>query len=135
VSQDSVFNSLRRPEKASVRVHPGIAEQSTTPVRLRTLDSVWTELALSGSRVLLKADTQGSELDVLRGGEVALRQVVGVQLEVSLTALYEGQPCIEHVVPMLRQSGLQFFGVWPSRGVRGPAHQVYEVDIILVRPE
>ena len=133
VARESVFNSLRRPQDSASLWHPGITGVDTTEVRLRTLDSVWQELGMSHERVFLKMDTQGSELEVLRGGDRALGDVAGIQLEVSLTPLYRDQPCIEDVVPVLRRAGFQFFGVWPGAGIRGVANQVLEVDVVLVR--
>ncbi|HDI6074557.1 TPA: FkbM family methyltransferase, partial [Escherichia coli] len=41
---------------------------------------------------LLKIDTQGSELNILVGGEQVLNNTLCIQLEVSFIPLYEGQP-------------------------------------------
>jgi len=80
-------------------------------------------------------DTQGYELPILQGGKSALEKISGIQLEVSLTPLYQGQPCVEEVVPFLRQQGFQVFGVWPGQGIRGRGHQVFEVDFIFTKAQ
>nr|WP_244567251.1 FkbM family methyltransferase [Escherichia coli] len=41
---------------------------------------------------MLKIDTQGSELNILVGGEQVLNNTLCIQLEVSFIPLYEGQP-------------------------------------------
>ena len=46
-----------------------------------------------------------------------LERISGIQLEVSLTPLYKDQPCIEEVVPFLRQRGFLIYGLWPT-GIR-----------------
>lgn len=133
VSRDSVFNSLKEALPQSAELHSGIISCESVPVQIRTLDLVWQELNLSEERVFLKMDTQGYELPILHGATSALERISGIQLEVSLTPLYRGQPCIEEVVPFLRGQGFQVFGVWPGRGIRGKAHQVFEVDFIFIK--
>jgi FkbM family methyltransferase len=133
VSKQSVFNSLKEPLPQSAELHSGIVTSENVSVKIRTLDHVWQELNLSEERVFLKMDTQGYELPILHGAKSALERISGIQLEVSLTPLYKGQPCIEEVVPFLRGHGFQIFGVWPGRGIRGKANQVFEVDFIFIK--
>jgi FkbM family methyltransferase len=133
VSQESTLNSLREPLPESAGVYAAIATHRAVSVKIRTLESVWRELNLSGERVFLKMDTQGYELPVLDGGMPVLEQISAIQLEVSLSPLYRGQPCVEEVVPFLRSRGFLVFGVWPGQGIRGKHKEIYEVDFLFVR--
>lgn len=64
----------------------------------------------SGLRIdFVKLDTQGSELDILRGGARALRDVSMVEVEVEFSELYEGQPLFADVDAYLRDCG---FMLW-----------------------
>jgi FkbM family methyltransferase len=56
-------------------------------------------------RLFVKVDTQGSELQVLAGAEEQLGLAVGLQLELSLIQLYEGQPVIEELISAVRALG------------------------------
>lgn len=53
----------------------------------------------------LKIDVQGAELDVLRGGERLLRDVLVIQVELEFLPLYGGQATFSDVEPWLRERG------------------------------
>jgi|GEM_PF-915501 FkbM family methyltransferase len=57
----------------------------------------------------LKLDTQGSELDILRGGGDFLREISIIKCEVMFVQLYEGQPLFDEVVGTLASYGFRFF--------------------------
>jgi hypothetical protein len=53
----------------------------------------------------LLVDTQGSELDVLRGGVRALERTAVVEMEVEFVPLYEGQPLFAEIDLFMRERG------------------------------
>lgn len=55
----------------------------------------------------IKLDTQGSELDILEGGQKALSGVFGVQVEVEFAPLYEKQPLFRDVDSFMNDHGFQ----------------------------
>jgi FkbM family methyltransferase len=57
----------------------------------------------------MKLDTQGSELDILKGAENALKACIFLIVEVEFNALYEGQPLFCDVDRFLRDRG---FVLW-----------------------
>ncbi len=76
-------------------------------VETTTLDA-WAEqtgLAID----FLKLDTQGSELDVLRGAVRALEHVTMIETEVEFNEIYAGQPLFADVDSYLRSRG---FTLW-----------------------
>jgi FkbM family methyltransferase len=58
---------------------------------------------------VVKVDTQGSELDVLRGAVRSLDNVVAVETEVEFNRMYEGQPLFGDLDRFLRDHG---FVLW-----------------------
>jgi FkbM family methyltransferase len=133
VFRESVFNSLHEPLLQSTDIHSGLSAGGTVAVPIRTLDEVWDELKLSKERVFLKIDTQGHELPILRGGERVLKDIAAVQLEVSLSPLYHDQPCIETIIPFMRELGFSVFDAFPAGGIRGKSHELMEIDFLFVQ--
>jgi FkbM family methyltransferase len=67
------------------------SEIGSTTISLSTLDE-WA-LANDIRQIdFLKLDTQGAELDVLRGGEQSLSPVRALEIEVEFNPIYIGQP-------------------------------------------
>lgn len=79
------------------------------PVETVALDTFLPEQGIS--RVdFIELDTQGAELDILRGAENLLSSsVLGLQVEVEFTAMYQNQPLFADVDSYLRQFGFALF--------------------------
>jgi FkbM family methyltransferase len=112
--------------------YPFSAAERVEPIQLRTLDGMAPSLDLTGE-VLLKIDTQGFELKVLKGGENTLRAVRIVIVEASFGELYRGQPRFPEVYRWLEERGFEYRGSWdqfhnPKDGM--PIQQ----DGIFIRP-
>jgi FkbM family methyltransferase len=135
VSADTALSSFLEagPPLTEEQGH-GIAVAERREVEVRTLDGVWDECVagLSEPRVFLKLDTQGWDLEVLRGAERSLPRLAGLQSEVSVLPLYEGMtPYLEHI-GRLASLGLELSGVYP---VAYRDLSVVELDVVFVRPE
>lgn len=75
-----------------VKVTPEVAYVGQETVYLRTLDNMWGSVVPDHCRsVFLKIDVQGYEDKVLEGAKNALTKIRGIQIELSLVPLYEGQ--------------------------------------------
>jgi FkbM family methyltransferase len=62
-------------------------------VDVRRLDSVIDDIPASrGPRIFLKMDTQGFDLEILRGAAGCLERVAALQSEMTVTPLYAGMP-------------------------------------------
>jgi FkbM family methyltransferase len=83
-------------------------------VPLRRLDQVAHPAIQRGRSVLLKVDTQGFEMPVLRGAEKLLQSLAGVQLELSLTELYDGQVLYLDMLRWLADRGFELWNVMPG---------------------
>lgn len=74
-------------------------------IECRTLDDVLAEEDLTDVD-FIKLDTQGSELEILKGATSTLADaVVGLEIEVSFAEIYIGQPLFANVDLFIRQYG------------------------------
>jgi len=70
--------------------------ETVTKINLRTVDSYCQDKSIQ-YLTLLKSDTQGYDLEVLRGAEQMLPRIHFVLLEVNFSALYEGLPSFDKI--------------------------------------
>ena len=91
VSEASDMSSILPSTESLDRALPKtrVVEKVETPVA--RLDDVVQDYRKLGSRPFLKIDTQGYERKVLKGAEKTLNEVCGVEIELSLFPLYEGE--------------------------------------------
>ncbi|MDP3323303.1 MAG: FkbM family methyltransferase [Hydrogenophaga sp.] len=99
-------------------LHETVAPQSryvgTETVTLTRLDAVAHPFIEQSKNLLLKIDTQGYELPVLEGAEAILKRVRGIQLEMSLVPLYEGQMLYKETIDWLEAKGFELWSVMPG---------------------
>lgn len=79
-----------------------VGEQETT---VATLDSLYGDYAKPNDRVYLKIDTQGYEKNVLLGATETLKKIVGLQVELSLLPLYDGETTYLELLQMIHDLG------------------------------
>lgn len=114
MTKDPGGYSLYRPSADAVERHPGLQGgqlEATSMIETTTLDD-WC--ASEGVRRVdvIKVDTQGSELDILKGASTTLRTVRAVEVEVEFNELYDDVPLFADIDRFLRQQG---FLLWKLR--------------------
>jgi FkbM family methyltransferase len=111
ITREPACSSLYRPLDDVVDRHPRLETQRLADrerIELVTLDDWRADHGVD--RIdLVKLDTQGSELDVLRGAARTLERVVAVQTEVEFNRMYEAQPLFGDLDGFLRDHG---FVLW-----------------------
>ncbi|WP_425229468.1 FkbM family methyltransferase [Sphingomonas sp.] len=90
---------------------PGSATIGQEHVEVETIDRLGPALAHGCSKVFLKIDTQGFELEVLKGAEDMLSRIDCVLLELSLVELYAGQPLWREVSAWIEARGFTMTGL------------------------
>jgi FkbM family methyltransferase len=83
-------------------------------VPMRRLDDVVHPAIRNGGQTLLKIDAQGYEMPVLEGAQRLLHSITGLQLELSVTQLYEGQVLYLDVLGWLRERGFELWNIMPG---------------------
>ena len=105
VAGNSVSSSVLAMLPAHLRSAPESAYVGTEEVPLRRLDAVLAEQGRAGERAFLKVDAQGSERAVLEGASGCLDAILGVQLEMPLTPLYQGEASMPALVEYMAERG------------------------------
>jgi FkbM family methyltransferase len=127
--QKTVLNSFRQPASDSATFGNVILGTTTVPVR--TLDSVFGD-RYGLERTYLKLDTQGYDLEVLKGGSLVVSKVPALQTEVSMVPLYETTPNYRESIDAFAAYG---FAVADMFLVVSDDQQVaMEFDCLMVRP-
>lgn len=131
IMQSSVYNSFNLPDaEQSAHRCNGNAVAHTIDVEVRTLDSMagaFPDLAHS----YFKVDTQGFDLEVLKGGREIIRQVPALQTEVSMKRLYLEAPTMEESIAAFARLGFSVadFFLVSTDG----QHRAVEFDCIMVK--
>lgn len=134
VTRERNFSSFLRPAAHAVERFPGgpqVERREYVPVV--PLAEVFDELTahVPSSRAFLKVDTQGFDDRVLRGAGDRLEGIDGLQLELALRPLYEGQPTLEEGLSRARELGFEPVHLAPV--ARDERLRLIEVDCLMVR--
>jgi len=115
VAGNSSSSSLLRMNVRHSEAEPRSAFVGTEEVDIITLDDCIARYVAANRGGLLKVDTQGYEMEVLRGAERTLRdQIDLVQIELCLVELYDGQPAMLDVCNFLKGRGFTLRYIVPG---------------------
>jgi FkbM family methyltransferase len=92
VAANSISSSPLRMLERHVDAAPGSGVTHTERVPVDRLDAIASAAADEAKGTLIKIDTQGFEREVLDGAPDLMARSLGLELELSLVPLYEGQP-------------------------------------------
>jgi len=114
VSENSISSSILPLTEVHLRTSPDARFISYERVPITRLDTI-ADRYLSGSNApFLKIDVQGFEQQVLDGGPETLKKLQGIQVELSLLAVYEGQTLMTEQLVFLEQLGFALYRFFPS---------------------
>ena len=103
ISDKPGWSSLRELRRGQSRPTDDLQITRSVEVEVRSLDDVVGKLKVNN--LYLKLDTQGSDLDVLRGGEATLKIVNGLQTELGCIPCYDGAASPAEVLAFLAERG------------------------------
>jgi FkbM family methyltransferase len=101
VGGESLSSSFLPLNQRAVTIAPSLAHIRTERVDVARLDSLRSELIAREDRILLKADVQGFEREVLRGAAETLPQIRVVEIELTFVPLYDAQPLFREMLDYL----------------------------------
>lgn len=132
-SGSRMFNLTARSVNNSFLLPVSERIEATEVVQTSRLDEMLDRIiATTGARRLfLKVDTQGFDLEVVRGAGNRINDVVGLLSEVSVRPLYQQMP---HYLDSLREYESRGFTLHSLHVVtRNPSDEVVEYDCLMVR--
>lgn len=113
ISGNSVSSSILPMLTSHSSAAPESAYLGHESVPLITLDSVAPPYLEGAQAPFLKIDTQGYEWHVLDGARATLPKVRGIQMELSLVPLYEGQRLWRECIDRLEAEGFVLWALQP----------------------
>ena len=132
VAANSWSSSLLAMGEQHLASAPESAYVGSQQIATARLDSIWDEVVGEAERPFLKLDVQGFEMHVLRGADAHLDRVAGVQAELELVHLYEGDSLWRDVIDHLEARGFELAGLEP--GFEDPdSGRMLQADGIFVR--
>ncbi|HMK01671.1 MAG TPA: FkbM family methyltransferase, partial [Reyranella sp.] len=127
------FSSFLEPDHGRVKDYAGLnVPCHTETVTVRTLDVVLPVLQerIGFDRPYLKIDTQGFDIEVLRGAADSLPAVKALQTEASVIGIYKGMPQYMDIIRYLDQRGFDITGLYPVS--RDSALRLVEFDCVMI---
>jgi FkbM family methyltransferase len=137
VCSNSVFSSLNAiNEFGRKRFGSQVDSLGHESVDVVPLDSIREEFAPRGSRrILLKVDTQGSDLDVLAGAADTMNDVVATLSEASVVPIYDKAARLIDLIQTMEGHGLVLSSLFPISHDHPPSLALLELDCYFVRIE
>ncbi len=103
ISENTYSSSLLDIMPSHVEGAPESKYINKETVQIKTLDSVFNDVVKKDDVVLLKMDVQGFEKNVLEGAINSLKNIKGIQLEMSIEELYKGEMLFDEMIAFLKQ--------------------------------
>ena len=115
VSKNSVSSSLLEMHTRHIDAAPHSVFVGTEEINVVALDDCINQYVSASRHGLLKIDTQGYEMEVLRGAHQSLSERIdAVQTELSLVELYDGQALMLDVCNFLKEYGFGLTHIIPG---------------------
>lgn len=116
VMADTALSSFRTPttSRSGAHLRDNIIER-IDKVRVETLDNVLPEIRerFQVGRFFLKMDTQGFDLEVVKGASKSMSDIVLLQTEASVIPIYDNMPDYKAVIGELEKTGYAISGMFP----------------------
>jgi len=132
ISKNSYSSSIMNIKQNHIESAPESKYISKETISVKKLDSIYNTLTTNTDIVFLKIDVQGFEKNVLDGAADSLSKIKGIQLEMALTELYEGETLFEKMVIFLNEKGFRLYSL--ENGFYNPlTGQLLQVDGIFFK--
>lgn len=132
IAQNSQSSSILGILPAHVNVAPESVYVGKENIIVRRLDTIIDDYWLPSQNLFVKIDAQGYERHILEGMGNSLDRVVGVQMEVSLVPLYEGETLLPDMITLMASKGYVLMSVEPTYG-NAMTGQLLQIDCIFFR--
>lgn len=110
VMESDVFSSFLKPDGTQPEKYADSNRiQTTLTVQVSTVAKVWDDIRnkFGISRLYLKMDTQGFDLEVFAGAASVVRSIVALQSEVAFRRIYEGAADFDQASKVFADAGFR----------------------------
>jgi FkbM family methyltransferase len=131
ISGNSVSSSILGIKSSHTDAAPESKYIGTQKIEIRTLDSLYDELKITGQNIYMKVDTQGFEKNVLVGAKQSLKYIKAIQLEMSVQPLYDGEDLYFQLSDFLYLEGFRLIKI--VRGLTKSNGELLQFDGVFMR--
>ena len=114
ISANSVSSSVLSMRQTHVESAPQSQYIGKETVNIERLDELAVQYIRPAAKLFIKVDTQGYELEVLKGATGLWPRTVALQLELSLVPLYDQAPTFLDMITFMAANGFELFGFVPG---------------------
>jgi FkbM family methyltransferase len=114
IAENSVASSILSATNAHLQYSPHAVQVAKEVVPMERLDLLAQPFIEKSQNPFLKIDVQGFEDQVLRGSTKILPKLVGLQVELSLIPIYEGQKLFPEMVSLITDMGFVLHRMMPE---------------------
>ncbi len=132
VSKNTYSSSILDISSKHVEAAPESAFVEKEQIEVRTLDSIYASISKGYQNPFLKIDVQGFEKNVLDGAASTLHLMKGVQLELSLSPLYQNETTFTNMLLFMESKGFELVSLENSLVDRGTAF-LLQADGIFIK--
>jgi len=131
-SANSYSSSILELEQKHLDVAPESRVINSIKVPVKKWSEYINQLSIPEGNIFMKIDTQGYEYDVLLGCENRIKDIKGIQLEMSLISMYKGEKLFVDFLSFFANNGFELFQVIP--GLTDPqSGRMLQLDGIFIR--
>lgn len=132
VAKSTVCSSIRAANEKIIGQYPDdFGMRSIEKVKIATLDDLMDKFVKPDDVILLKIDVQGYEDAVLAGANKALDRIAALQLELSLSPLYQGEHLMAEQIQFLAAKGFALIDL--ANVFHDPSGRLLQVDGFFAR--
>jgi FkbM family methyltransferase len=133
VMENTELNSFRNPKHDDTKLFVDLnVVREKVMVKTRTVDEVYDEITRKYHKknAYLKIDTQGFDLEVLKGASRSLAAIPALQVEVSVVPIYQNAPVYKDIIDYLEARDFVMSGIFPNN--EGHFPRLIEFDLYMI---
>ena len=132
ISANSWSSSLLPVSATTVGIEPSISYVGKQEISLHRLDQILDQVARHDDRIFLKIDTQGYEMNVIKGALGVIDRFDLIQVETAFFEAYQGETLIGDMIKFFDCIGYKVVSLDP--GWENPTTgELLEADVIFAR--
>lgn len=128
------FTSFLDLKNVDVLLDPEIlSTEKRDMIEIRRLDGIFDEILepVARPRVFLKIDTQGFDVEVMKGAAGCMERILGLQSEVSVVPIYDGMPHYTEALAYYESCGFSLMNLFIVS--RTGKQNILEYDCLMAR--